>query len=187
MKHSKHGHENIDDGQKMDETPRSGVSGKNIELSPDEVEELRRKAGERDQLEAKWLKVHADYENTKRRLEKEKIDHIRFANEDIISALFPIVDNFDMALSAMETAKDKAAVMDGIRLVQKEFHRVLEDNGVERVRTVGEEFDPNVHEAVMVRQSPESPDGTVLEEVRPGYIFRDRLLRAAQVIVAKND
>jgi molecular chaperone GrpE len=71
--------------------------------------------------------------------------------------------------------------------VQKEFHRVLEDNGVERVRTVGEKFDPNVHEAVMVRQSPESPDGTVLEEVRPGYIFRDRLLRAAQVIVAKND
>ena len=92
-----------------------------------------------------------------------------------------------MALDAMEKAKDKAAVMDGIRMVQKEFHKVLEDNGVKKIETEGKQFDPNVHEAVLVVPTTDDPDGAILEEVRAGYTLNDRLLRPAQVKVAKND
>ena len=131
-------------------------------------------------------KEYQEYDNTRKRIEKEKWEHLKFANEDIISKLFPIVDNFDMALVAMDKAKDKAAVMDGIKLVQKEFHRILDENGVERIKTVGEQFDPHVHEAVSMVETDEHPDGTVLEEVRAGYMLNKRLLRPAQVLVAKN-
>ena len=96
-----------------------------MEINKKELEELKKKADERDEYYDKWMKVHAEYENTRKRIEKEKINHIKFANEDIIAQLFPIVDNFDMAFAAMENAKDKDAVMDGIRMVQKEFHRIL--------------------------------------------------------------
>ncbi|MFA6635488.1 MAG: nucleotide exchange factor GrpE [Candidatus Omnitrophota bacterium] len=156
------------------------------ELTEKAMEELRTKAAERDEYYSKWLNVHAEYENTKRRLEKEKYDHIRFANEGIISRLFPIMDNFDMAFAAMEKAEDKGAMLEGIKLVQKEFHRVLEDSGVKKIETLGKQFDPNIHEAVMAVETEDIPDGEVVEEVRPGYMLNDRLLRAAQVKVAKN-
>jgi molecular chaperone GrpE len=156
------------------------------EMTEDAAEELRTKAAERDEYYGKWLNVHAEYENTKRRLEKEKYDHIRFANEGIIARLFPIMDNFDMAFAVMEKAEDKGAMLEGIKLVQKEFHRVLEDSGVKKIETLGKQFDPNIHEAVMAVETEDVPDGEVVEEVRSGYMFNDRLLRAAQVKVAKN-
>ncbi|MGB2599087.1 MAG: nucleotide exchange factor GrpE [Candidatus Omnitrophota bacterium] len=156
-----------------------------IEIMEKDLEELKKKAEERDEYYNKWLKVHAEYDNTRKRIEKEKTDHMKFANEGIISQLFPIVDNFDMALAAMETAKDKEAVMDGIKLVQKEFHRILDENGAEKIKTVGEKFDPHVHEAVSAVETDEHPDGMILEEVRPGYTLNKRLLRPAQVRVVK--
>lgn len=157
-----------------------------VKVSEEDLKELERRAAERDECYNKWLKVHAEYENTRRRMEKEKTEHRKFANEDIIAQLFPIVDNFDMALVAMESAKDKAAVMDGIKLVQKEFHKVLEERGVEKIETQGKEFDPNFHEAVFAEPTKDSPDGAILEEVRAGYTLNGRLLRPAQVKVAKN-
>ena len=159
---------------------------KKVELTQEEYDDLVVKADERDEFYNKWLKVHAEYENTRKRMEKEQLMGIKFANEGIISRLFPIVDNFDMALDAMDKADDKAAVMDGIKLVQKEFHRVMDESGVEQIKTVGEEFDPNVHEAVQAVETDEQPDGTILEEVRSGYRLNGRLLGAAQVIVVKN-
>ncbi len=83
-------------------------------MSREEYDALEKKAVERDEWEAKWLKVHAEYENTRKRLEKEKYDHMKFANEGIIFELFPIVDNFDMALMSMDKAEDKDAVLDWI-------------------------------------------------------------------------
>jgi molecular chaperone GrpE len=151
-----------------------------------ELEELRKKAAERDEYHNKWLNVHADYENARKRMEKERTDYLKFAHEDIVGQLFPIVDNFDMALAAMDKAEDKAAVMDGIKLVQKEFHRILDDNGVRKIETKGAMFDPNLHEAVAVVETDDVPDGQIVDEVRAGYTLNDRLLRPAQVRVAKN-
>ena len=162
------------------------VESPDIVLSKEDYEALEKKVAERDELHDKYLKVHAEYENTRKRLEKEKYDHMKFANESIIFELFPIVDNFDMALMSMDTAKDKAAVMDGIKLVQKQFHKILEENGVKKIETEGKEFNPNIHEAVCVENSQDVADDMILEEIRPGYLLNERLLRAAQVKVAKN-
>lgn len=156
-------------------------------ISQEEYEALEKKAAERDEMEAKWLKVHAEYENTRKRLEKEKYDYMRFANENIIFELFPIVDNFDMALIAMDKAEDKDAVMNGIKLVQKQFHKILEDNGVKKIETEGKQFDPNIHEAVCAESTRDCEDDMILEEVRSGYMLNDRLLRPAQVKVARNE
>jgi len=158
-----------------------------LEITEKEFGQLKEKADKCDEYHDKWLKVHAEYENTRKRIEKEKIDHIKFANENIISRLFPIMDNFDMAFDAMEKAEDKIAVMEGIKLVQKEFHKVLESSGVERIKTEKKQFDPNIHEAVMMMETKEHPEGSIVEEVRPGYTLNGRLLRPAQVKVAKND
>ena len=170
MKHRKEGKENIAS-----------------EITAEELEDLKKKAAERDEYNDKYLKVHAEYENTRRRLEKEKTEHIKFANEDIIARLFPIMDNFDMAFAAMGKAEDKDAVLEGIKMIQKEFHKVLEDCGVRKIETVGRQFDPNIHEAVMVVETADKPDGEIVEEVRSGYTLNNRLIRAAQVRVAKND
>ncbi len=157
-----------------------------LEILEKEFEELKTKALERDDFHDKWLKVHAEYENTRKRMEKEKTEHIKFANENIIAQLFLIMDNFDMAFDAMEKAEDKGAVMEGMKLVQKEFHRILEDNGVARIETKDKNFDPNIHEAVAMEETADDPDGMVIEELRSGYMLNGRLLRPAQVRVAKN-
>ncbi|MFH1395180.1 MAG: nucleotide exchange factor GrpE [Candidatus Omnitrophota bacterium] len=157
-----------------------------VKISEEEFEALKQKSGERDDYYNKWLKVHAEYENTRRRMQKEKEDYLKFANESIIAQLFSIVDNFDMALAAMDKAEDKEAVMDGIKLVQKEFHKVLEDRGVKKIETDVKQFDPHFHEAVLAVETADHPDGMILEEMRAGYVLNDRLLRAAQVKVAKN-
>ena len=156
-----------------------------VEIPKKELEELKKKAEERDEYYNKWLNVHAEYENTRKRIEKEKLDHMMFSNENLIAQLFPIVDNFDMAFAAMETAEDKKAVMEGIKLVQKEFHRILEENGVEKIKTEGQLFDPNVHDAIFSVEADDKPEGTILEEVRAGYLLNNRLLRPAQVKVSK--
>jgi molecular chaperone GrpE len=156
-----------------------------VEMSKGEYEQLRKRAEERDDFYTRWLKTHAEYENTRKRLEKEKSEHMKYANEALVFELFPIVDNFDMALASMEKARDKSAVMQGIRMVQKEFHKVLEENGVEKIDPVGGEFDPNLHEAVSIRYSDGEEDDMVVEEVRPGYLLNGRLLRPAQVVVSK--
>ena len=135
MKHDKkheHDHKHVN-GHPETKHPSGGDDLDAIcAITKKEEQELRKKAAERDDFYNKWMMVHAEYENTRRRLEKEKIDRIRFANEEMIENLIPLVDNFDMALDAMEKAQDKAAVMDGIRIVLRQFHKILDDNGVKR-------------------------------------------------------
>ncbi|MDD4956521.1 MAG: nucleotide exchange factor GrpE [Candidatus Omnitrophica bacterium] len=175
-------------GHKDEEVKKDGdMSGGDIHITGEEMETLRKKAEERDSFHDKWLKVHAEYENTRRRLEKDKNDQVKFANEMIISQLVPIMDNFDLAFNAMESAPEKSSVMEGIKIIQKEFHRVLEDNGVRKIDTHGQQFDPNLHEAVAMVDSVDIKDNTIVEEVRAGYMLNGRLLRPAQVKVARND
>lgn len=161
-------------------------AAKDITIPAMEYEELKKKVLERDDYHNKWKSVLAEYENTRRRMERERINHIRFANEEIIARLFPIVDNFDMALDAIENAENKEALMDGIKIAQREFHKILDENGIERIKTDGAQFDPNFHEAISVVETKDMPENTVVSEIRPGYLLNGRLLRPAQVKVSKH-
>ena len=112
---------------------------------------------------------------------------MKFANENLISQLFSIVDNFDMAFSSIKETEENKSIIEGIKLVQKEFHRILKDNGVEIIETEGKMFDPNIHEAVIAVENTEVVDGMIIEQMRTGYLLNGRLLRPAQVKIAKNE
>lgn len=156
-----------------------------ITLSKEEFDKLNDKAKSSDEYYDKWLRLQAELENTRKRLDKEKQEFFKFANEDLIIRLFPIVDNFDRALASVKHTKESDAVLEGIKIVQKELHSLFKDHGVEAVRAVGEKFNPHLHEAIAVVQTDEYPEDTVVEEIQTGYTLKGRLMRPSIVKVSK--
>ena len=117
--------------------------------------------------------------------EQEKEEYVRFSNQLLIAELFPIMDSFDTAINSVENSNDKESFLKGLKMLQGEFHRILETNGLKKIKTVGEKFDPNLHEASGEVESDKFPEGIIVEEVRSGYTLNDRLLRPAVVKVSK--
>ena len=146
------------------------------------MEDEEKQKEQLDQL----LRLKADFENTKKRLEREKQDSIKFANEKLLVEILPIVDNLDRALASLSEGHDPSKVMQGLKLAQQELHGVLEEHGVEQVKAAGEPFDPQLHEAVGVVETPDEKDGTVVDEVQRGYLLNGRLIRPSRVRIAQN-
>ncbi|MDD4202315.1 MAG: nucleotide exchange factor GrpE [Candidatus Omnitrophica bacterium] len=157
------------------------------EQNDDEIEQLKKKAQERDFYYDKYVRTLAEHDNTRKRLEKDTENFIRFANEKIIGELFPILDSFDSAIENLQKTDADQKTKQGMELLQKKFHKVLEDNGLSVMNCKGEKFDPIKHEAVMKVESNEVEDGHVLEVLRTGYMLNDRVLRPAMVQVADNN
>jgi molecular chaperone GrpE len=162
---------------------------------PREDEEIKRLRAEieaktleaRENLD-KFLRKSADLENYKKRIEKEKAAHTLFANEQLISALLPIIDNLEKAMEHSEEKKsDKAleSLRSGLRLTLKHLHSELRRFGLEAIKAEGERFDPSKHEAMSHEESHEVESGTVIGEFRKGYLLKKRLLRPALVVVSK--
>ena len=133
----------------------------------------------------KWLRAVAEYENLKKRVEREKTETIKFSNQFLIIELFPIMDSFDSAISSIEKSNDKESFLKGLKMLQREFHRILEVNGLKKIKTVGEKFDPGVHEAEEEIHTDKFPTGVIAEEIRSGYTLNGRPLRPALVKVSK--
>jgi molecular chaperone GrpE len=151
------------------------------EATAAEVAELRRQLHEKhDRL----LRALAEMDNMRRRLQREREEYLRFANETLLRDLIPALDNLDRALAAARHATDTARIVEGVELIQRELLRVLEKHGVTRYSAVGQPFDPTRHEATERVIRPETPPGTVVEESAPGYLLNGRVLRPAQVAVA---
>lgn len=132
------------------------------------------------------LRVRADFENTKKRLERDKMDAIKYANERLLGEILPIMDSLDRAVSSIQEGHDPEKIKQGLRLAQNELHKVLEVHGVEMVKAVGVEFDPRFHEAVAMVETADAEDGVVLEEVQKGYLLNGRLVRPSRVKIAQN-
>ena len=148
------------------------------------IAELEKKANERDEYYDKYVRLSAEFDNARKRMEKDRIDFIKFANEAIIKELFPILDSFDSAIQNMEKVEKDKAILEGLKLLQGKFHKVLESNGLSVMSAAGEKFDPLKHEAVLRVHSDKHPEGTITEEVRNGYFLNGRMLRPAMVKVA---
>jgi len=149
----------------------------------EDIDELRQKARERDQYLDLLQRTTADFQNYQKRMRKEREALRQTALRDFIEALLPAIDNLDHAIAAAENSLDKA-LLEGVKLAREEILRVLANFGVTRMSTVGVKFDPNLHEAIMVEQTDAVPHQTVVEELRPGYMLDDKVVRAAQVKVA---
>ena len=130
------------------------------------------------------LRLQADFENLKKRIDREKEDHYRHATASLIARLLPVIDNFDRAMGATKPAKIDEAFRDGLALIHKQLVDELHKEGLRPIEVVGKPFDPAVHEAVATVVSSTLPANTVVEEARRGYFFRDRLLRPALVRVS---
>ena len=137
---------------------------------------------QRDQL----LRLRADFENSKKRMEREKFEAIKFANEHLLAEILPIVDNFDRAMISLSEGHDPEKVKAGLKIAQEELHQILAEHGVEVVKAMGEVFDPRFHEAVAVVENSDVKDGTILDEMQRGYLLNGRLLRPSRVRIVQH-
>ncbi|MFL2451793.1 MAG: nucleotide exchange factor GrpE [Verrucomicrobiales bacterium] len=127
----------------------------------------------------------AELDNYRKRMAREKSDAIRFANASLLSELLPVIDNFQMGLSAAMNEDPDSIISKGMEMVQKQLEEFFTSQGAIPVSAEGNEFNPNLHEAISQETSDTIPEGHVISEIRKGYTLNERLLRAANVIVSK--
>lgn len=147
----------------------------------DELEELRRQL---DEKHDRLLRALAETENVRRRAQRDREEATRYATESLIRDIIPVLDNFDRALDAARSHPEAGPVVEGVELIRRELLRVLERAGVTRYSALGQPFDPTRHEAIMRVVTDSAAPDTVVAETAPGYMLRDRVLRAAMVSVA---
>jgi len=130
------------------------------------------------------LRSQADFENYKKRSAREKEEAIKYANSSLLERLVGIIDNFELGLVAAKDQGADSPIYSGMVLVQKQLNDLLAENGLKLIEAEGKTFDPNLHEAIAHEPSNEIPEGVVVRQARRGYRFKDRLLRAAKVVVS---
>ena len=146
----------------------------------DPLEELRR---EKDALQDRLLRTAAEFDNYRKRVERERRDLADYMKADILAEILPIADNFERALQA--PSSDTDSLRKGVELIHKQMHDFLRKRGVTPIEALGADFDPNFHQAVIHETSPSHREGEVIEELQRGYMLGDKLLRPAMVKVAK--
>jgi len=133
----------------------------------------------------KMMRLAAEFDNYKKRNAKEYENIRKYAAENIIKELIPIVDNFERAIESATESRDFNSFIEGVKLILNQMLNLLDKEGVTRIKAVGEVFDPNIHEAVMHIASDEYPENVIIQELQKGYILRDRVIRPAMVSVSK--
>lgn len=132
----------------------------------------------------KFLRLQAEFENYKKRQEKRQKEFIEYANQGLLSNLLTVVDNLERALESTKKEKNVKAISHGLKNILKEFHNVLNKEGVKPIESVNKKFDPYKHEAVMKEETDKHSEDIVTEEFRKGYTIKSRILRPAMVKVA---
>lgn len=154
-------------------------------ISVQEYQELTECAARQKEDFDKLLRLHAEFENFKKRNIKEKEQFLKFANEVLIYELVNILDNFERAFESANKMNDFKSLHQGVEMILKQLHQVLEKNEVKPIECVGQAFDPAREEAIAHIETDKYPENTVVEEVQKGYLIQNRLLRPAVVKVAK--
>jgi molecular chaperone GrpE len=140
---------------------------------------------ERDRFREQLMRTAADFDNFRKRTKRDLDEAKQRGRDDLIRELLPVFDNLERAVQSSGVASDIRSVIDGVRMVLKMFEDTSERIGLTRVKTVGERFDPNTHEALQQVDSAEHPPGTIVAEIAPGYRVGERLVRPAMVVVAR--
>ena len=153
----------------------------NVATTDDDGENLQ---ADLDRFRDLALRSQADFENYKKRAAREKEEGIKYANSSLLGKLLPILDNFELGLSAARGEGEKSPIFSGMSMILKQLDDFLRESGVQPIEAEGEKFDPNLHEAIAREASAEVPEGTVLRQTRRGYRLKDRLLRPSSVVVS---
>ncbi len=135
----------------------------------------------------KMLRLAAELENFKKRVEREKLEHMKFALEEFAKELLPFLDNLERAIAVAKETKDMEKMIEGIELTLSGYFKTLERFGLKTFVAEGQRFDPNYHEALSVEENTDVEENTVLKELLRGYTLHDRVIRPALVVVSKKN
>jgi molecular chaperone GrpE len=171
-------------------------SKENNQAKPDEEKTVILKEAEYLQLKAdadkaqenwdKLVRLQADFQNARKRLDRDREEFIRFANEDLICDILTIIDELERSVElSQQKHEDHVAFLKGVEMILAHMHDLLKKNNVRYIDAKGKCFDPKYHEALMQVENDEFPEHTVVEEMQKGYILNDRVIRAAKVQVSK--
>ena len=162
------------------------------ETTTDETDEVVFSAEEVEQLKAEYearhdrmLRTVAEYENTKKRAEREKEEFRKYALEEIVKDLIPVIDSIERAIESTNESEDFKSLSEGVQLIHKQFLDSLERRGVTPIEAVGEPFDPTQHDAIMYIESDDVAENGVIEDFQHGYMLNDRVIRPSIVSVSK--
>lgn len=175
---------------KTEETDGKTISDEELDQNNDtKNEELEQKIAdleaENSDLKDQYLRKQADFENFRKRMFREKEDAIKYANSSLLEDLITIIDDFERAIKASSSAQDVESFKTGIEMIEKQFVGLLERKyGLKRFNSGGEEFDPELHEAIGMEESEQCDTSMVIEEYQKGYMLNDRVLRHAKVKVS---
>lgn len=153
----------------------------------EEVSELDSLKNELEEMKKKHLYLAAEFENSKRRLQREKENLAKFGTEKVLSDILPVIDNLERTMNAIQSDDDSKIknIFTGVKMVHGQFLTNLSNHGLEQIESLGQEFDPNLHEAMGQEDSEEHESNTVINIFENGYKLNGRLIRAAKVIVSK--
>ena len=168
------------------EGPQNEADSKEEETIVDEEEKLQE---EIRSLKEDKIRVLAEMENLRKRFDREKIDSIKYGSVNFARDILSPGDNLERALSAINQEEDHPQsiknLIEGLKMVQKEFSSALEKNGISKINSMNEKFDPNLHQAMMEVERDDLDEGIVVQEIQIGYMMHDRMLRPAMVGVSK--
>ena len=148
-----------------------------IQILENEVEELKDKV----------LRKAAEFENYKRRTENDQLNLLTYGAESFISKLLPILDDFERSMRHLESANDNDSLKEGMSLIYDKFTKILDEQGVKKMDSKGKPFDVNYHEAVLQQKDDNVPPHTVIDELESGYLYKDKVIRHAKVIVSEDN
>lgn len=164
-------------------------SNPEIEEVVEEINLLEQKEKELSEEKDKYLRLHADFDNFRKRVQKEKNEWVMYASQGLLEKLLPVIDNLDRALGSLDQENnDIKGLVSGVEMIHKQLMDTLKQEGLERIEAVGQEFDPFLHEAMMqVPAEEDQEDNQIVEELRKGYKFKDRVIRPTMVKVAQKN
>ncbi len=176
--------ENLEESQAEEVSEQGQTEAGNTE----EVDPLEAALAEAADYKDKYLRAHADFENSKKRVEKDKMNAVSYANESFAKDILAVMDSFENALASMEGNEDSSEVLEkmkeGVNLTYEQLKKILEKNHIKEVETEGE-FDPEVHQAIMQVESDAHQTGDIVQVMQKGYMIKDRVLRPAMVSTCK--
>lgn len=164
--------------------PGAAASGGQGDAVLDDLNELQKKASERDEFLNLLQHLRADYANYQKRVQKEIESTRRYASQGLILDLLSGLDNLERAIQAADSGGNSSGLLDGIRLVHQNLLAALARHGVQAIAAEGKSFDPVFHEALVEQPCPDKPERTVLQEFQKGYTLHDRVIRPTKVVVS---
>ncbi|MCT4621188.1 MAG: nucleotide exchange factor GrpE [Marinisporobacter sp.] len=172
--------------EKNDETVDNNLDATKEEFQMEEGSiDFKKLQEEKEELNSQYLRMTADFQNYRKRVEKEKSDIYQFANEKLILDLLPIVDNFERAVKSYKDEGKDESFTQGVEMILQQFLDVIKKNGVEEIEALEKEFDPNFHHAVMQEESDEYESNTVIDVFQKGYVLNGKTIRPSMVKVVK--